>query len=200
MFGSEQNVQGEIMRTEFTRPEQYDRHVLRLGRKLYDRVVADAHALGLPPGTRVLDVGTGPGRVPRALAAVEPDWIVDGLDLSSQMIEYARGQAPDVTFTVGDVAALPYPDATFDLIVSSLSQHHWSNVEGGLRELRRVLRPGGRLWIYDVRWSLFNATRAAERLFDDVRREPVRLTRRPFPLIARLTGSRLPPTSGSARA
>ncbi|MBM2619051.1 class I SAM-dependent methyltransferase [Actinoplanes sp. LDG1-06] len=173
----------------FTHAEQYDRHAQRAGRKLYDRVVADAHAAGLPTDTRVLDVGTGPGRIPRALTAVEPAWTIDGLDLSPQMIEYARRQSPEadrVTFTVGDVAALPYPDDTFDLVVSSLSQHHWSNVDGGIRDLARVLRPGGRLWIYDVRWSLFRATRVAERCLTDVRREPVRLTRWPIPLIARL--------------
>ncbi|MBL7257178.1 class I SAM-dependent methyltransferase [Paractinoplanes lichenicola] len=171
----------------FTHAEQYDRHAFRLGRKLYDRVVADAHELGLPDGTRVLDVGTGPGRIPRALAAVEPTWVIDGIDLSPQMIEYARGQGGRVTFSVGDVAALPYPDASFDLIVSSLSQHHWSQVDAGIRDLRRVLRPGGRLWIYDVRWSLSRARRAAERELADVRREPIRLTRWPIPLITRLT-------------
>ena len=106
------------------------------------------------------------------------------------MIEYARQQGPAtgrVTFTVGDVAALPYPDETFDLIVSSLSQHHWSDVDGGLRDLRRVLRPGGRLWIYDARWSLNRARRIAAREFAEVRREPVRLSRWPVPLIARLS-------------
>ncbi|GAB2611397.1 hypothetical protein Aab01nite_66660 [Paractinoplanes abujensis] len=171
----------------FTHAEQYDRHALRLGGKLYDRVVADARQVGLPDSTRVLDVGTGPGRIPRALAAAEPTWTIDGVDLSPQMIEFARSRDSRATYTVGDVAALPYPDASFDLIVSSLSQHHWSHVDAGIRELRRVLRPGGRLWIYDVRWSLGRARRAAEREFAEVRREPVRLTRWPIPVIARLT-------------
>ncbi len=181
------------MQNTFTHADRYDRHAGRLAGKLYDRVVADAHATGLPTGTRVLDVGTGPGRVPRALAEAEPTWVVDGTDLSPQMIEFARRQDPGgrVTFTVGDVAALPYPDAYFDLIVSSLSQHHWSDVAGGLRDLRRVLAPGGRLWIYDVRWSLRRARRAAERLFPDVRREPVKFTSWPFPLINRLTARAL---------
>ncbi|WP_164842262.1 class I SAM-dependent methyltransferase [Actinoplanes solisilvae] len=171
----------------FTNAERYDRHAGRLGRKLYDRVVADAHEAGLPAGTRVLDVGTGPGRVPRALALAEPSWIVEGVDLSPQMIAYARQRSSAVSYAVGDVAALPYPDASFDLIVSSLSQHHWSDVHGGLRDLRRVLRPGGRLWIYDFRWALARASRAAKELFTEIQREPVRLTRWLFPLIARLS-------------
>jgi ubiquinone/menaquinone biosynthesis C-methylase UbiE len=186
MFESEPLVRERIMET-FTHPERYDRHAGRIGRKLYDRVVADARATGLPPGARVLDVGTGPGRVPRALAAVEPSWVVEGVDLSPQMISYAQERSPGVSFTVGDVAALPYPDASFDLIVSSLSQHHWSDVDGGMRDLRRVLRPGGWLWIYDARWTLGRASRAAGALFPEVRREPVRLSRWPIPLIARLS-------------
>jgi ubiquinone/menaquinone biosynthesis C-methylase UbiE len=65
-----------------------------------------------------------------------------------------------VSFTVGDVADLPFTDDSFDLIVSSMSQHHWIDVEGAIRSLRRVLGPGGRLWIYDVRFVLRRAARA----------------------------------------
>ncbi|WP_369077058.1 class I SAM-dependent methyltransferase [Paractinoplanes brasiliensis] len=61
-------------------------------------------------------------------------------------------------------------DAAFDLIVSSLSQHHRSDAEDGIRDLRRVLRPGGMLWIYDLRWVSGRARRAAEREFEEVRR------------------------------
>ncbi len=173
----------------FTHPERYERHAGRLSGRLHARIVADAEASGLPAGARVLDVGTGPGTIPRALAEARPDWQIDGLDLEPRMIEYARSRDPGgrVTFAVGDVAALPYPDAGFDLIVSSLSQHHWSDVPGGIRDLRRILRPGGRLWIYDLRWLLYRATAAARQTFPSVRREPVPLFRVPVPLIARLS-------------
>jgi ubiquinone/menaquinone biosynthesis C-methylase UbiE len=153
----------------FDDPAGYDKHT-RPFRKLHDRVVADAATAGLPDGARVLDVGTGPGRIPRAIADGHPQWTVDGLDLDARMIAYARERdvSGRVSFTVGDVARLPYPDGSFDLIVSSMSQHHWTDVEGALGELRRVLRPGGRLRIYDVRFVLRRATRAARAGFGTV--------------------------------
>ncbi len=52
-------------------------------------------------------------------------------------------------FEGGDVAHLPYPDHSFDVIVSTISMHHWVELEQPLRDLYRMLRPGGRLWIYD---------------------------------------------------
>ena len=148
-----------------------------------------ADAAGLPDGARVLDVGTGPGRIPRALAVERPAWRIDAVDLEPNMVEFARRQDPAgrVTFTVGDAAALPFPDATFDLIVSSLSQHHWADMPAAIGDLRRVLRPGGHLWIYDMRWALGGARRVAERNFSRVRREPVPTTRWPIPIFARLS-------------
>ena len=55
-------------------------------------------------------------------------------------------------FERGDVAHLPYPDQSFDVVVSTISMHHWFELEQPLRELYRVLRPGGRVWIYDFRF------------------------------------------------
>jgi ubiquinone/menaquinone biosynthesis C-methylase UbiE len=49
------------------------------------------------------------------------------------------------------VAALPHDDASVDLVISIASAHHWADVDAGLRELRRVLRPGAQAMIYDVR-------------------------------------------------
>jgi ubiquinone/menaquinone biosynthesis C-methylase UbiE len=69
---------------------------------------------------------------------------------------------------------MPFPDGSFDLIVSSMSQHHWSDVPAAVGEIRRVLRPGGRAWIYDARPVLPRAERAARRAFPAgaVRRGP----------------------------
>jgi ubiquinone/menaquinone biosynthesis C-methylase UbiE len=178
----------------FEHADRYDRWANRLLRRLYERVAADVTEAGLPDGARVLDVGTGPGRVPLAIARVLPALRVEGLDQSPEMIAQARRNATDagldgaVAFTVGDVGDLPYPDASFDLIVSTLSQHHWADAAAGLRELRRVLRPGGQVWIYDLRFALRRAEAAARAAFPGLhpRRETVRAGWPPQLLIRRL--------------
>ena len=141
-------------------------------------------------------VGTGPGRVPILIAQALGSWRVEGLDLSRPMVDRARrnaaeaGLADRVTFTVGDVAELPYPDASFDLVVSSISLHHWADAGAGLREVRRVLRPGGQAWIYDFRlwFALGRATAAARAAFSDrpVRREALRSGPAPLRLMGRV--------------
>jgi ubiquinone/menaquinone biosynthesis C-methylase UbiE len=166
----------------FEHAGRYDDVASRLARPLYERVAADVAAAGLAPAARVLDAGTGPGRVPILIAHALPGLRIDGLDLSTAMVGRARenaraaGLAGRVTFTAGDVADLPYPDATFDLIVSSISQHHWPDAHAGMRELRRVLRPGGRVWVYDFRFALPQAEAAARAAFPGrpVRREALR--------------------------
>jgi ubiquinone/menaquinone biosynthesis C-methylase UbiE len=176
------------------RPERYDRMTRGTFRGVHARVVTDVAAAGFGSGARVLDVGTGPGGVPVAIARAQPLLRVDGLDLSADMIDYARRAAADaglddrVTFTVGDVAHLPYPDDTFDLVVSSMSQHHWADVRGAVREVRRVLRPGGQAWIYDARIALHRATAAARREAGAgaASSAPVRTGRLPIRLVGRL--------------
>ena len=146
--------------------ELYERWAGRLAGRLYARVTADLLAAALPPGARILDAGTGPGLLPLRIAAVCPQLTVDAVDLSPQMIDRAQqsataAQAEAVTFTVADVAALPFPDATFDLVVSTISQHHWTDPGAGLRELNRVLRPDAQAWIYDLRLALRRPQTAA---------------------------------------
>jgi ubiquinone/menaquinone biosynthesis C-methylase UbiE len=185
----------------FQRADRYDRRS-HLTRPLYQRIAADVAAAGLGEAGRVLDVGTGPGRAPILIARALPGWRVDGVDLSGPMVDRARDNAADagladrVTFTVGDVAALPYPDAHFDLVVSSISLHHWADADAGLREVRRVLRPGGQAWIYDFRlwFALGRAAAAARAAFPDrpVHSEPLR----GGPLLLRLLGRVV---AGSAR-
>ena len=133
----------------------YDVLMVRLARGLYQRVTGDIAPV-LSEG-KVLDAGTGPGTLGREIARRQPRLQVYGIDLSEDMIRLAREHAKReqleerVHFAIGDVAHLPYPDHYFDLVVSTISMHHWYELEQPLRDLYRVLRPGGRLWIYDFR-------------------------------------------------
>jgi len=96
-------------------------------------------------GLDVLDAGCGSGPLMEALRA--EDAVVSGFDLSPAMVELARQKlGEDVDLRVADLGApLPYPDDAFDLVVASLSLHYVEDWASALAELRRVLRPGGRL-------------------------------------------------------
>jgi len=137
--------------------KHYERWAGLLATPLYRRVVADVAARQLPGGAVVIDVGTGPGRVPMIIAERCPQLSVSGVDLSPEMITRAtagaarRASAPSVEFQVADVVALPFADQSVDLVVSSISLHHWDDPAAGLRDIVRVLRPGAQAWIYDVR-------------------------------------------------
>jgi ubiquinone/menaquinone biosynthesis C-methylase UbiE len=113
-----------------------------------------------PDGGAVLDVGTGPGVLLVELAARRPDLRLTGIDLSADMIAAATRNlhpfAERASARVGDVTSLPFPDRSFDLIVSSLSLHHWDHPEAAVPELARVLRPGGRVHIYDFPFAPFD--------------------------------------------
>ncbi|HEX6551162.1 MAG TPA: class I SAM-dependent methyltransferase [Ktedonobacteraceae bacterium] len=134
----------------------YDVVMVRLTKRLYRRVIEDIVPV-LSEG-KVLDAGTGPGTLARDIARSLPQLQVYGIDLSGDMIRLAREHAKReqleerVHFDVGNVAHLPYPDHSFDLVVSTISMHHWYELDQPLRDLYRVLRPGGRLWIYDFRF------------------------------------------------
>ncbi len=121
-----------------------------------ERIAADVAAVA-PAGARVLEVGCGPGHLSIRLARHGLE--VTGLDLDPAMIARAQANADRLgngdqrqpSFVVGDVAALAFPDESCDLVVSTLSMHHWADPNAGLAEIGRVLRPGGRALIWDFR-------------------------------------------------
>jgi arsenite methyltransferase len=119
--------------------------------------VANPFSLGrLEPGERVLDLGSGAGT--DSLVAsfmVGPAGSVTGIDMTPEMIEKARtgasvAGASNVTFVEGEVEQLPFPDATFDVVISNGVIDLIPDKDAVFGEIRRVLVPGGRIQIADV--------------------------------------------------
>lgn len=102
---------------------------------------------------QVLDAGSGAGHTALALAPGAAH--VTAVDLSATMLAQGRRLAlerglANVAFQVGDVEALTFADASFDLVASRYSAHHWPRPQRALAEFHRVLRPGGRVLLGDI--------------------------------------------------
>ena len=100
------------------------------------------------PADRVLDVCCGTGDL--ALAAAEAGGRVTGIDFSAPMLERARRKSSDVDWVEGDALALPFADDSFDAVTIGFGLRNLPDVERGLAELGRVLRPEGRLAILEI--------------------------------------------------
>jgi demethylmenaquinone methyltransferase/2-methoxy-6-polyprenyl-1,4-benzoquinol methylase len=100
------------------------------------------------PGDRVLDACCGTGDL--ALEAERAGATVTGLDFSERMLERARRKSGTVDWVRGDVLALPFEDASFDAATVGFGIRNVSDLEGALRELGRVLRPGGGLGCLEI--------------------------------------------------
>jgi demethylmenaquinone methyltransferase/2-methoxy-6-polyprenyl-1,4-benzoquinol methylase len=99
-------------------------------------------------GDRVLDACCGTGDI--AVAARSRGADVVGLDFSEAMLERARAKSSEIEWIRGDVLALPFEDASFDAVTVGFGVRNVDDLEAGLRELRRVLRPGGRVGILEI--------------------------------------------------
>jgi demethylmenaquinone methyltransferase / 2-methoxy-6-polyprenyl-1,4-benzoquinol methylase len=102
----------------------------------------------LAPGGRALDVATGTGDLAIALAARGAD--VVGSDFSEGMLERARAKSAAVRWEQANALALPYPDGVFDAATVGFGARNFSDLEGGLREMARVVRPGGRVVVLEI--------------------------------------------------
>lgn len=121
----------------------------------YRRLAAKT-ALMIQAG-RVLEIGPGPGFVAIEIARLLPEVRVVGLDLSQTMIDIAASNAREhgvskrVEFREGDASEMPFEEASFDFVISSGSLHHWQEPSRIFREVHRVLKPGCRALISDLR-------------------------------------------------
>jgi demethylmenaquinone methyltransferase / 2-methoxy-6-polyprenyl-1,4-benzoquinol methylase len=107
-----------------------------------------AAAAVVEPGNAVLDACCGTGDL--ALAGERAGGRVTGLDFSDRMLERARRKSSTIEWVRGDLLALPFPDASFDAATVGFGVRNVEDLEAGLRELARVLRPGGRLACLEI--------------------------------------------------
>jgi ubiquinone/menaquinone biosynthesis C-methylase UbiE len=140
-------------------------HIATLPQMALMRWFVARRAVALVQAGQAADLGCGPGHLAIKLTREAPCLQVTGVDLSDEMLaeagRYARrsGLAERLAFQKGDVAQLPFPDGSLDLVVSTLSLHHWRDPVAVLDEIARVLRPpepaagraGGAFVVFDLR-------------------------------------------------
>jgi demethylmenaquinone methyltransferase / 2-methoxy-6-polyprenyl-1,4-benzoquinol methylase len=140
-------------------------------------------AAALEPGMAAIDVATGTGKVAEGLADVVGTFgRVVGVDVSRAMIDRARsayGDRVELQFLVGDALELPVEDAAFDAATIAFGMRNLSDYERGFAEIRRVLRPGGRVVCLEIARPRTLFGRAGRLWFERV-----------VPLLGRLVGER----------
>lgn len=139
---------------EFDRwaPTYHDCVLQPLYQAAHRAVLTTAIRLHPTPG-RMLDIGCGTGRLLAAAAYRFPRTALIGADLSAVMLSAAGRSCPaaiPARFTQAAAEHLPFADMTFDLVTSTVSFRHWTDPRAGLREILRVLTPGGYLILADV--------------------------------------------------
>jgi demethylmenaquinone methyltransferase/2-methoxy-6-polyprenyl-1,4-benzoquinol methylase len=106
---------------------------------------------GVGPGSRVLDVATGTGDLAIELAGrIAPGGSVVACDFSEGMLARARTKAPEIDFVWGDALALEYADGEFDAATVGFGARNFGDLDRGLAEMARVVRPGGRVVILEI--------------------------------------------------
>ena len=151
----------QYVRTLFhTIADRYDLITVLLSygqdRRWKQRLVAQAAAR---PGERALDLAAGTGDIAFALAAAGAR--VTALDVTHRMLELARAKDPALACVTGDMMALPFPDASMDLVTTGYGLRNVPVLDGAVREIARVLRPGGRFLSLDFERPAGRALRGA---------------------------------------
>ncbi len=128
----------------------------KLTRKSLDdfRALAERVAATLPTGSSVLEVAPGPGYFAIELARMG-EYRIAGLDISETFVEIARANAAkarvQIDFRLGNAARMPFGDETFDFLLCRAAFKNFSEPERAMEEMYRVLKPGGRALIIDLR-------------------------------------------------
>ena len=126
------------------------------GEILFQGFAESAVRMGVATG-RVLDVGTGPGRIAIRIAKLNPAFSIDAIDLSKSMLSLAEQNAREqgigdrIRFSLGDAKRIPFADQTFDLVVCHNMLHQLPDPLVTVREIDRVTKPHGAILIRDVR-------------------------------------------------
>jgi len=166
-------------------PEHYDRF---LGAVLFEPYARDLAArLPSPPARRVLELACGTGILTRELRSALPDAEIIATDLNQAMVDFARERpdaAPAVEWKAADMGALPFPDRSFDGAACQFGLMFVPDKPAALREVRRILRPGG-FFLFNV-WDSLDQNAFARITNDTVMRlfpsDPPTFYRTPFSL------------------
>lgn len=130
----------------------YNRLIFKAASELYQRFI---HEIQPPENTKILDVGSGPGFLTLLLAKENPSVSVVGIDYSPTQVRAANhqrihNQIHNCSFRQGEAMNLPFPDASFDIVISVGSIKHWPEGRRGLQEIRRVLTANGSAFIAEA--------------------------------------------------
>lgn len=108
------------------------------------------HRLDLNSHERILDLGCGTGTLIQRLLHLAPEIEIVGLDPSAEMLNIARQKLPkSVELRLGSADGIPFPNESFDLIISTNAFHYFRNPSQAIQEAKRVLKPNGHLVITD---------------------------------------------------
>ena len=154
---------GEFEKTSWNagRAEPYHEGIGRITKRAIDPLL---EAAGVGPGTRLLDLATGPGYV--AARGAERGAEPVGMDFAPEMLELARRLHPELEFQQGDANALPFEAESFDVVVANFLMPHLTDLPGAVREAARVTRPGGRVAL--TTWDSPQRTRFVGAVMDAV--------------------------------
>lgn len=152
-------------------------YIEEAARILRERFAATGFLDSISPDSTLLDAGCGSGRYAMALARLTGARVI-GVDLGATSLEHARRIAADanianIEFRAGNVLDLPFADGSIDCVFSNGVLHHTGDTVRGLREMHRVLRPGGRafLYLYGSGGVFWHARRTARAVMQRIPRE-----------------------------